>query len=146
LFVLDPPVDELPIELLEDEPPALEPLEAANAGAAATRRAETAVAIVSVFMFPPLGDAPPLLAEHRRITAGAWLGFRSFGKGDFDDAAGTLQSSAFPRAGFHKLWGETENLACDRSASVRSAFCAELYRDEHVAQSRVATIDREERT
>jgi len=55
LFVLDPPVDELPIELLEDEPPALEPLEAANAGAAATRRAETAVAIVSVFMFPPLG-------------------------------------------------------------------------------------------
>jgi hypothetical protein len=44
-------VDELPIELLPDvDPPALEPLEAANAGAVASINAETATAILVVFI------------------------------------------------------------------------------------------------
>lgn len=38
------------------------------------------------------------MAEDRRITAGTLVGFRSFGKGDFDDRIGDLRSNTCPRA------------------------------------------------
>lgn len=50
-LLVEEPVEELPIELLPDEdPPVLEPLEAAKAGAAASINAETVTAIFVVFM------------------------------------------------------------------------------------------------
>jgi len=49
LFVLEPP-ELLPVELPDDAPPELEPLEAAKAGAAATRSADTAMAIFADFI------------------------------------------------------------------------------------------------
>jgi hypothetical protein len=53
-------VDDLPIELLpDDDPPALEPLEAAKAGAAASINAETATAILIVFIGSSKCEPPP---------------------------------------------------------------------------------------